>query len=64
MQMEMERGGKLFFDLFVAMCNHMVSHSSLDDHWLTGNANGWFTPYRTIWKEVGGQGSVVDGSTH
>ena len=25
MQMEMEGGGKLFFDLFVAMCNHMVS---------------------------------------
>lgn len=25
MQMEMEKGGKLFFDLFVAMCNHMVS---------------------------------------
>ncbi len=25
MQMEMEEGGKLFFDLFVAMCNHMVS---------------------------------------
>ncbi|PYI05031.1 hypothetical protein BO78DRAFT_318941 [Aspergillus sclerotiicarbonarius CBS 121057] len=25
MQMEMEQGGKLFFDLFVAMCNHMVS---------------------------------------
>lgn len=24
MQMEMEAGGKLFFDLFVAMCNHMV----------------------------------------
>jgi hypothetical protein len=23
MQMEMERGGKLFFDLFVAMCNHI-----------------------------------------
>jgi len=23
MQMEMEIGGKLFFDLFVAMCNHM-----------------------------------------
>ena len=23
MQLEMERGGKLFFDLFVAMCNHM-----------------------------------------
>ncbi|KAJ5735363.1 uncharacterized protein N7483_000488 [Penicillium malachiteum] len=23
MQMEMENGGKLFFDLFVAMCNHM-----------------------------------------
>jgi hypothetical protein len=22
MQMEMEMGGKLFFDLFVAMCNH------------------------------------------
>jgi len=21
--MEMEAGGKLFFDLFVAMCNHM-----------------------------------------
>lgn len=27
MQMEMERGGKLFFDLFVAMCNHMVCQS-------------------------------------
>jgi hypothetical protein len=25
MQMEMERGGRLFFDLFVAMVNHMVS---------------------------------------
>lgn len=25
MQMEMEQGGKLFFDLFVAMCNFMVS---------------------------------------
>lgn len=24
MQSEMEKGGKLFFDLFVAMCNHMV----------------------------------------
>ena len=24
MQMEMEAGGTLFFDLFVAMCNHMV----------------------------------------
>jgi hypothetical protein len=23
MQMEMELGGKLFFDLFVAMCNHI-----------------------------------------
>lgn len=23
MQAEMEQGGKLFFDLFVAMCNHM-----------------------------------------
>jgi len=23
MQAEMEIGGKLFFDLFVAMCNHM-----------------------------------------
>ncbi|EED16805.1 conserved hypothetical protein [Talaromyces stipitatus ATCC 10500] len=23
MQMEMEKGGKVFFDLFVAMCNHM-----------------------------------------
>ncbi|KAJ5155889.1 hypothetical protein N7492_008692 [Penicillium capsulatum] len=23
MQMEMEQGGKMFFDLFVAMCNHM-----------------------------------------
>lgn len=29
MQMEMEQGGKLFFDLFVAMCNHMVSSPSL-----------------------------------
>lgn len=25
MQMEMEAGGRLFFDLFVAMVNHMVS---------------------------------------
>lgn len=24
MQMEMENGGVMFFDLFVAMCNHMV----------------------------------------
>jgi len=24
MQAEMERGGGLWFDLFVAMCNHMV----------------------------------------
>ena len=24
MQMEMEKGGTMFFDLFVAMCNHMV----------------------------------------
>lgn len=30
MQMEMERGGKLFFDLFVAMCNHMVRSFPLD----------------------------------
>lgn len=28
MQVEMERGGRLFFDLFVAMCNHMVSSKS------------------------------------
>jgi hypothetical protein len=28
MQVEMERGGRLFFDLFVAMCNHMVSFGS------------------------------------
>jgi hypothetical protein len=27
--MEMEEGGKLFFDLFVAMCNHMVSSCTL-----------------------------------
>ncbi len=25
MKMEMEQGGALFFDLFVAMCNHIVS---------------------------------------
>ena len=24
MQLEMEEGGRFFFDLFVAMCNHMV----------------------------------------
>jgi len=29
MQMEMEMGGKLFFDLFVAMCNHMDDLESL-----------------------------------
>ncbi|KAI4166087.1 MAG: hypothetical protein LQ342_000518 [Letrouitia transgressa] len=29
MQMEMEKGGRLFFDLFVAVCNHMVSFEPL-----------------------------------
>lgn len=29
MQMQMEGGGLLFFDLFVAMCNHMVCFSLL-----------------------------------
>ncbi|KAL9037211.1 MAG: hypothetical protein Q9214_005801 [Letrouitia sp. 1 TL-2023] len=29
MQMEMEKGGRLFFDLFVAVCNHMVSFELL-----------------------------------
>ncbi|KAJ5950301.1 uncharacterized protein N7479_008714 [Penicillium vulpinum] len=29
LQMEMEEGGKLFFDLFVAMCNHMDDISGL-----------------------------------
>jgi hypothetical protein len=29
MAQEMEQGGKLFFDLFVAMCNHMVSDDLL-----------------------------------
>ncbi|KAK2850710.1 hypothetical protein FQN49_005394 [Arthroderma sp. PD_2] len=29
MQLEMEGGGKLFFDLFVAMCNHMDDLSSV-----------------------------------
>lgn len=32
MQMEMEAGGLLFFDLFVAICNHMVR--TLHTHWL------------------------------
>ena len=27
MEKEMNLGGKLFFDLFVAMCNQMVSHT-------------------------------------
>jgi len=30
MQMEMEIGGKLFFDLFVAMCNHMDDLTDLN----------------------------------
>ncbi|KAL2802627.1 hypothetical protein BJX63DRAFT_414564 [Aspergillus granulosus] len=30
MQMEMEKGGKLFFDLFVAMCNHMDDLAASD----------------------------------
>lgn len=30
MQMEMEMGGKLFFDLFVAMCNHMDDLSDVN----------------------------------
>jgi hypothetical protein len=29
LQLEMEEGGKLFFDLFVAMCNHMDDLSEL-----------------------------------
>lgn len=29
LQMEMEEGGKFFFDLFVAMCNHMDDLSEL-----------------------------------
>jgi hypothetical protein len=29
MQVEMEEGGKLFFDLFVAMCNHMDDLSTV-----------------------------------
>lgn len=29
MQMEMEKGGRLFFDLFVAVCNHMVRFEPL-----------------------------------
>jgi len=29
MQMEMERGGKMFFDLYVAMCNHMDDISTI-----------------------------------
>lgn len=29
MQMEMEAGGLLFFDLFVAMCNHVVRTPSV-----------------------------------
>ena len=32
MQAEMEEGGTLFFDLFVAMCNHMVSHLVVTSH--------------------------------
>ncbi|OJJ47789.1 hypothetical protein ASPZODRAFT_63534 [Penicilliopsis zonata CBS 506.65] len=32
MQMEMEEGGKLFFDLFVAMCNHMDDLTSSKAH--------------------------------
>jgi hypothetical protein len=31
MQMEMEIGGKLFFDLFVAMCNHMDDLTDLNN---------------------------------
>ena len=31
MQMEMEIGGKLFFDLFVAMCNHMDDLEALNN---------------------------------
>lgn len=36
MQMEMERGGKLFFDLFVAMCNHMVCIPCFPCLWVGG----------------------------
>lgn len=50
MQVEMERGGRLFFDLFVAMCNHMVS---------LGNTRGYFdvwdgfVVYANFWGVVG-----------
>ncbi|RAL17574.1 BTB/POZ domain-containing protein [Aspergillus homomorphus CBS 101889] len=39
MQMEMEQGGKLFFDLFVAMCNHMED----DGIWNMGAGPCWFS---------------------
>jgi hypothetical protein len=39
MQVEMERGGRLFFDLFVAMCNHMVSSYSI---------TGWFVKGKDV----------------
>ena len=36
MQMEMEAGGRLFFDLFVAMSNHVVSADSVNVRMLQG----------------------------
>lgn len=39
MQMEMEKGGKVFFDLFVAMCNHMVSWLLILDRIRMANAH-------------------------
>jgi len=34
MKVEMEQGGTLFFDLFVAMCNHIVSTYNPSSHLL------------------------------
>ncbi|KAJ9488816.1 hypothetical protein VN97_g4502 [Penicillium thymicola] len=43
LQMEMEEGGKLFFDLFVAMCNHMDDLSELRYGPISPSVSPW--PY-------------------
>ncbi|CAG7943437.1 unnamed protein product [Penicillium nalgiovense] len=48
MQAEMERGGKMFFDLFVALCNHMVSFQGYFIWVSRDKVLIWFTIRMTI----------------
>lgn len=53
MQMEMERGGKLFFDLFVAMSNYIVSLLASLVCWFDANVQTIGRHYRGAGPQVG-----------